>query len=478
VSTTVRLECPETFYDNFERKGGQTWTTHYCPGCGHGIVHKYIAEAVADFGMQDRARFVSPVGCSVFAYYYFDMGNVQSAHGRCPAVATALKRAHPGALVLGYQGDGDLSAIGGNEILQAANRGENLTIFFVNNGIYGMTGGQLSPTTLLGMKTTTSPEGRRQQNEGLPVRVCELLASLDAPYYLERVAVGDSRHNNKARRAIRKAIKNQMDNKGFSMVEILSPCPTSWKLKPVDAVEWMMDKMVKTFPLGVYRDGHELDLGYPRTRAEVALDAIPGLLDIPEGGSQSTLAGEAAAIEETRIKVAGFGGQGVILLGKLLAQAGMLAGRQVSWIPSYGPEMRGGTANCSVTLSDDEIGSPLMEHPTHLVAMNGPSMEKFVDDVMPGGVVFYNASMVDEGPTRTDIEKIAVPIAEITERLGLPKVGNMVMLGAMLGHGCGITSEAVIAALPGVIKAREGMLDANLKAIGAGIEVVSLPQRS
>jgi len=453
VSTTVRLECPETIYDNFERKGGQTWTTHYCPGCGHGIVHKYIAEAVADFGMQDQAMFVSPVGCSVFAYYYFDMGNVQSAHGRCPAVATALKRAHPGALVLGYQGDGDLSAIGGNEIMQAANRGENLTIFFVNNGIYGMTGGQLSPTTLLGMKTTTSPEGRRQQNEG-------------------------SRHNNKARKAIRKAIKNQMDNKGFSLVEILSPCPTSWKLKPVDAVEWMMDKMVETFTLGVYRDGHELDLGHPRTRAEVALDAIPGLLDIPEGGSSATIEGEDAAIEETRIKVAGFGGQGVILLGKLLAQAGMLAGRQVSWIPSYGPEMRGGTANCSITLSDDEIGSPLMEHPTHLVAMNGPSLEKFIDKLVPGGVVFYNASLVETEPTRTDIEKIAVPLAEITERLGMPKVGNMVMLGAMLGHGCGISREAVIAALPGLGKSKQGLLDANLRAIGAGMEVVGLPAGS
>jgi len=181
MPVTVSHSCPSTFYDEFERKGAQTWTTHYCPGCGHGNLHKYIAEAIDDFGIQDKTVFVSPVGCSVFGYYYFDVGNVQVAHGRSPAAATGLKRADPDSIVLGYQGDGDLAAIGGNEILHAANRGENITVFFVNNAIYGMTGGQMAPTSLMGMETTTSPQGR-STSEGFPVRVCELLSTLHAPY--------------------------------------------------------------------------------------------------------------------------------------------------------------------------------------------------------------------------------------------------------------------------------------------------------
>jgi 2-oxoisovalerate ferredoxin oxidoreductase beta subunit len=468
MSTRALFSCPETFFETFERKGAQPWTTHYCPGCGHGVIHKYVAEAVADFGVQDRTIFVSSVGCSVFAYYYLDVGNVQVAHGRCPAAATALKRAHPDALVLGYQGDGDLAAIGGNEILHAANRGENLTIFFVNNAIYGMTGGQMAPTSLVGMKTTTSPEGRQPRNEGFPLRVCELLATLVAPVYLERVAVGEPRHNHRARRAIRKAVQNQIENRGFSLVEILSPCPTGWKMTPLDAAGWALSEMTKTFPLGVFRDGHELDLGHPRHRATPPLERIPELLDIAGGAPALAGPGDDRPIEETRIKVAGFGGQGVIFLGKALAHAGMLARRQVCWIPSYGPEMRGGTANCSVTISDDDIGSPLVQDPTHLVAMNGPSLERFAGDVTPGGVVFYNASMIEAGPDRRDITRVAVPVNEIADRLGQPKTGNMVMLGAMLRHGCGVSKEAALAALPAVVD-RE-LVEANRRAIEAGME--------
>ncbi len=173
----ARFHKPAALLRRLRAQGRRpTWTTHYCPGCGHGIVHKLVAEAIDDLGMQDRTILVSPVGCSVFAYYYFDVGNIQVAHGRCPAVATAIKRARPDSIVIGYQGDGDLAAIGGNEILHAANRGENITVFFVNNAIYGMTGGQMAPTSLLGMKTTTTPDGRRAQNEGFPIQVCELLS--------------------------------------------------------------------------------------------------------------------------------------------------------------------------------------------------------------------------------------------------------------------------------------------------------------
>ncbi|HEU5453076.1 MAG TPA: thiamine pyrophosphate-dependent enzyme, partial [Terriglobales bacterium] len=223
------------FYDQYERKSELKHQTHYCPGCGHGVAHKLIAEAIDDLGLRDHTVFVSPVGCSVFAYYYFHTGNVQVAHGRCPAAATAIKRALPDKMVIGYQGDGDLAAIGTAEIVHAANRGENITIFFVNNAIYGMTGGQMAPTTLVSQPSTTSPWGRRPNNEGYPLHVSELLATLEAPVYIERVALSDNKNVMKARRAVRKALENQRDGLGFSLVEILSPCPTIWKQDPVEA---------------------------------------------------------------------------------------------------------------------------------------------------------------------------------------------------------------------------------------------------
>ena len=193
----------DAFYDRFERKGDLQHQTHYCPGCGHGVAHKLIAETIEDLGLKDNTIFVSPVGCSVFAYYYFDVGNVQVAHGRAPAAATAIKRTHPGKIVISYQGDGDLAAIGTAEIVHAANRGENITVFFVNNAIYGMTGGQMAPTTLVGQKSTTSPWGRRPTNEGYPLHMSELLSTLEAPVYVERVALCDNKNIMKARRAVR-----------------------------------------------------------------------------------------------------------------------------------------------------------------------------------------------------------------------------------------------------------------------------------
>jgi 2-oxoisovalerate ferredoxin oxidoreductase beta subunit len=219
----VTHEKSPLFYDHFERKGELQQQTHYCQGCGHGVAHKLIAEALSDLGLQDRAILVSPVGCSVFAYYYFDIGNVQVAHGRAPAAATALKRAHPEAIVMSYQGDGDLAAIGTAEIVHAANRGENICVFFVNNSVYGMTGGQMAPTTLVGQVTTTSPWGRRPANEGLPLHVCELLASLETPTYIERVALSDMKNIMKAKKAVKKALEIQKNGGGFSLVESSRP---------------------------------------------------------------------------------------------------------------------------------------------------------------------------------------------------------------------------------------------------------------
>jgi 2-oxoisovalerate ferredoxin oxidoreductase beta subunit len=329
----------------------------------------------------------------------------------------------------------------------------------------------MAPTTLVKMKTTTSPLGRNPQNEGFPIHVCEMLSTLQAPYYLERVALGNPKHNNKTRRAVRKAIQSQLDNKGFSLVEILSPCPTGWKISPVDATDFVLETMTKIFPLGVFKDGHEFDLGHPRHRDDPALDEIPALIDISGEESKLVLPDHGSKIEEQRYKIAGFGGQGVLLLGLMLSQAGMLARRQVSWYPAYGPEMRGGTANCSVTIADHEIGSPLIQHPSTLVAMNGPSLDKFGGDVEPGGTIFYNSSLIDEPPKRTDITIIPVPVNEIADRLGNPRVANMVMLGAMLANGCCVSKEAAIAAMPTVVKSQPQMIELNKKAIEAGMEI-------
>src|SRR5579863_10029106 len=223
----------KAFYESFERKNELQHQTHYCPGCGHGVVHKMLARAIDELGIQDRTILISPVGCSVFVYYYFDTGNVQAAHGRAPAVATAVKRSRPESIVIGYQGDGDLSAIGSAEILHAANRGENITVIFVNNAIYSMTGGQAAPTTLLGMKSTTTPNGRSAATEGYPLHVSELLATLTAPVYIERVGLGDNKQIARADRSIRRALENQVLGLGFSMIEVLSPCPTIWKMSAV-----------------------------------------------------------------------------------------------------------------------------------------------------------------------------------------------------------------------------------------------------
>src|ERR1700757_1177030 len=245
---------PKVFYTTYERKEELQHQTHYCPGCGHGIVHKMLAAAIDQLDIQNQTVLISPVGCSVFAYNYFDVGNIQAAHGRAPAVATAAKRSHPHSIVISYQGDGDLSAIGSAEILHAANRGENITVIFVNNAIYSMTGGQAAPTTLIGQKSTTTPNGRNPATEGYPLRVSELLATLEAPVYIARVGLGDNKQIAQADRVIRRAVENQVRGLGFSLVEVLSPCPTIWKMTPVDAQRWVRDVVQKTFPVSVFRD--------------------------------------------------------------------------------------------------------------------------------------------------------------------------------------------------------------------------------
>jgi 2-oxoglutarate/2-oxoacid ferredoxin oxidoreductase subunit beta len=228
--------------------------THYCPGCGHGIVHRLVAEALEHHDLHERSVCVAPVGCAVLAYNYINVDMTEAAHGRAPAVATGVKRARPDLFVFTYQGDGDLAAIGTAEIVHAANRGENITVIFVNNAVYGMTGGQMAPTTLLGQKTSTTPVGRSMANDGAPLRVCEMLSVLDGPSYIARVTVNKPAAVRKAKDAIITACARQIAGKGFSLVEVLSPCPTYWRMKPAEAMAAIDDWMVKAFPLGVFKD--------------------------------------------------------------------------------------------------------------------------------------------------------------------------------------------------------------------------------
>ena len=464
------------FYDNYDRKAELQHQTHYCPGCGHGVAHKLIAETIADLGLQDRAIFVSPVGCSVFAYYYFDTGNIQAAHGRAPAVATAAKRSNPNSIVISYQGDGDLAAIGTAEIIHAANRGENICVFFINNAIYGMTGGQMAPTTLVSQVSTTSPWGRRPNNEGFPLHIAELLATLEAPVYIERVALSDNKNVMKARRAVRKAIELQKAGAGFSLVEILSPCPTIWKMDPVVARKWVGETLMKTFPLGVFRD-RKLEM--PETKQP------------PQRSVAEVLEIEAAAVAATpsqhptrdlTIKIAGFGGQGVLLLGQMIAEMGVRESMEVSWLPSYGPEMRSGSAHCHVCLSHERIGSPLISHPEVLIAMNELSLRKFAASVAPGGVIFYNRDTLHKDFAADQARIVCLPASEIADQIGSAKVANVVMLGALLEEtGC-LPFETAMKVIEKTVK-NPKLLELDRLALAAGrdfedkeMHVGSIPQ--
>lgn len=474
VNNTV-LQKSKSFYNAYERKqGGDPISTHYCPGCSHGIIHKLIAEALDDYGVQDKGIFVSPVGCSVFAYYYFDTGNIQAAHGRAPAVATGYKRANSESIVISYQGDGDLAAIGANEIIQAANRGEAMTVIFVNNAIYGMTGGQMAPTTLIGQRTTTTPLGRNSDNEGFPLRMSEIISTLEAPVFVTRTKLTDSKSINTTRNAIRKAIKAQIDGKGFSFVEILSACPTGWKKTPVESKKWIEEAMVPYFVPGVYKD--VIDQRDSKFHQNIVVDYADyhKLLDI----TTASLADQEGVLTTPEVqemleevKIAGFGGQGVLSLGYVLSNIAMGHDYNVSWLPSYGPEMRGGTANCSVKISNRRIGAPVVANPTTLIAMNKPSMTKFESDVALGGLIIYDDSLIDTPPVRKDVDLYAVPATDIADKIGSTKAANMVMLGAYAALRGFLSEDYIQWAIPNIIK-NKALKEINLKAFLAGMEAV------
>jgi 2-oxoisovalerate ferredoxin oxidoreductase beta subunit len=444
------------FYETFERKDGSR-ATHFCPGCGHGIIHKLIAEAMADLGIQDRTVFISPVGCAAFCYYYFDCGNIAGPHGRASAVATGAARAHPDSVVIAYQGDGDLGAIGFNNAFQAANRGEHFACFFVNNSIYAMTGGQMAPTTMIGQKTVTSPYGRDPASSGYPLKVCEVFDQLQAPVLIERVSVADTKRIMQARKAIRRALEIQRDGKGYAFVEILSPCPTNWKMDALGSAEFVTNEMENVFPLRCFRDR---SAEAPPRAVEIPQTTVDKLFS--EGGAGGATVDDPSH-KERSYRFSGFGGQGVLSLGLVVAEAAGRAGRHVSWFPSYGPEQRGGSASCAVVTSGLEIGSPSVDRPEVLVAMNRPALERFAGTVAPGGTIVHEASVSIDRQV-TGVRVVAFPAAEVAQGAGVSKAANTAFLGAMMQMGLiDIPEESVLEALDSSFSSKPSLVEKNRK---------------
>ncbi|MBN2322724.1 MAG: 2-oxoacid:acceptor oxidoreductase family protein [Spirochaetes bacterium] len=468
MEAKVKHVKPAVFYEEFFRKGTGQRNTHYCPGCGHGTAHKLVAEAVTDLGVQDRVVFCSSVGCSVFAYYYFDCCNIQCAHGRAPAVATGIRRVLRDAIIISYQGDGDLAAIGTGAIVHAANRGENITVFFVNNAIYGMTGGQMAPTTLVGQSTKTTPMKRSVESEGYPIGMAELLSSLKAPVFIERVSLGDIKRIFKARRVIRKAIENQVAGRGFSFVEILSPCPVNWKMGADNARRWLLENMEPVFPVQNFRDrADDSRPGRGNKVKEVSDEEYYDLFHIEEESSSCVMQTKHTVGTQS-VKIAGFGGQGVLSAGVILAKAALYKGLNSTWLPSYGPEMRGGTANVGVIISSSKIGAPVVDRPDMLIAMNGPSLDAFEESVVKGGLIFVNKSLIKRKVAREDVRTVYVPATDIAKELGLVAAANVVILSIYALCSNVIDIDTLRKIIPEAIKKRN-LISINLKAVEAGV---------
>jgi 2-oxoisovalerate ferredoxin oxidoreductase beta subunit len=461
----VKYAKPKVFYNEFTRRGPGEKNTTYCPGCGHGNAHKLIAEVIGELDIQDRVIFCSPVGCSVFAYYYFDTGNIQCSHGRAPAVATGVARTRENSIVISYQGDGDLAGIGMGAIMHAANRGEHMAVFFINNAIYGMTGGQMAPTTLIGQKTLTSPDGRMASREGYPLTMCEIIDKLQAPVYIERVSLGDAARVLRAKRAVKQALVNQVDRKGFSFVEILSPCPINWKMTPAEARKWLMEKLEPMFPVKNFRNLEDATAKKETVRFSPddelhALFSIEKNLDIKVKNKQ---------IDDQYVKIAGFGGQGVMSAGVLLANCAIAEGFNSTWLPSYGPEMRGGTANAGVIISNEQIGSPVVDHANTLIAMNGPSLDSFENTVVPSGTIIVNSSLIETKVKRTDVKVLYVPVTDIAKRVGLTAAATVVALTIYAKASGAVEVDTIKQVIPLSIK-KKAFIDVNLAAVAAAVE--------
>ena len=468
------------FYSTFERhahgEGVNAHSTTYCPGCGHGLAHKYLAEAIDDLGAQDRTVLVSPVGCSVFMYYYFDVGNSQAAHGRAPAVAIGHKTANPESIVIAYQGDGDLASIGLAEIISTAQLGIPITVIFINNSVYGMTGGQMAPTTLMGQRTTTTLEGRAPRT-GQPLRMAELIAGLDGPVYVERVALYDNRRRTHAKRAIKKALELQVTGAGFAFIEVLSECPVHLGLEPEAAEDWVRDKMVPVFPLGVKKaitDGPAFPaipsptydpattlaaLGAKSEREARFADGFPAHLDP----------------EDVGFKLAGSGGDGAQTAAMVIARCAINEGYDSTLIPSYGPESRGGTSYADVHVARHEVLSPAAPRPHVLVAFNAPSLMKFGPSVRAGGTIIYDNSVISAlpGDLATGVRTVGVPFAGAAKDLGAPLVKNVVALGALQVTTKVFPEETFLTSIRAALQAKCALVALNEEAFKLGAKLAA-----
>jgi 2-oxoisovalerate ferredoxin oxidoreductase beta subunit len=459
-------------YSEFPRKGGSAPTaTHYCPGCGHGILHKLIGEAMADLGIQDRCVVMNPVGCSVFAYYYLDCGHLQAAHGRAPAIATGLSRAEDDAILVSYQGDGDLASIGLNETIQAANRGEKIAVFFINNTVYGMTGGQMAPTTLVGEVTVTTPSGRDPRDMGYPIHMCELLDTLKAPVFIERASLSDSKHIRKARHAIRKALEIQKNKMGYTFVELLSPCPTILRKDAKEIEKFLNEEMEKEFPLNRFRDRSAEVEPISRPKSDFSKESLDNIFGYKEGVCIETF--NQPEFKPRSVKIAGFGGQGVLSMGLALAQAAFGSGMSVTYYPDYGPEQRGGTSNCSIVISGQPVASPVVDHPDVLVAFNRPSMDKFAGQVKKGGIILYESMAGDFKPPE-GVRAISIPATSISISKGTEQAINTAMFGGLMEVGdLGLPREAYQKAFETTFAKKPKLIPLNLEILRLGAEAAA-----
>ncbi|WP_455240732.1 2-oxoacid:acceptor oxidoreductase family protein [Methanothermobacter tenebrarum] len=458
------IKKPKCIHDVFERKGGSAPTaTHYCPGCGHGILHKLIGEAIDELGIQERTVLISPVGCAVFAYYYFDCGNVQVAHGRAPAVGTGISRAEDDAIIILYQGDGDLASIGLNETIQAANRGEKMAVFFVNNTVYGMTGGQMAPTTLVGEPTITCPEGRDPRFAGYPLHMCELLNNLEAPVFIERVSLADIKHIRRAKRAVKRALEIQRDGKGYAFVEVLSPCPTNLRQDAEGAQRFINEEMEKEFPVKNFRDKADEVEPLKRDNSDFSKESLDRIFQVEESLPEPK---DDPEFGEIKVKIAGFGGQGVLSMGLVLAQAACAESKHVSWYPAYGPEQRGGTSSCAVVISGNVIGSPVVDEPDILIAFNQPSLEEFAHTVPEDGYILYDSTTI-KYKGKGNI--IGVPAFKIAKSEGAERAANTVMLGVLMELGLTkLSKKSFEDALKFIFSGKKKIIDINLKLLNIG----------
>ena len=448
------------FYRQFERhadgKGVNAHSTTYCPGCGHGLAQKYLAEAIDELEVQDRTVLVSPVGCSVFSFYYFDVGNSQAPHGRAPAVALGHKTANPDSIVIAYQGDGDLASIGLAEIVSIAQIGIPITFIFINNAIYGMTGGQMAPTTLIGQRTTTTPKGRTLF-AGQPMKMAELISGLDGPVYVERVALYDNRRRTHAKRSIKKALELQVAGTGLAFIEVLSECPVHLGLEPEAAEDWVRENMEPIFPLGVKKD----------TTDRVVFPVIP----TPKFDPDETLISLGATTErpprfakgfpahidtqDISFKFAGSGGDGAQTAAMILTRSTRstkATTRRTS--RATDPSLAVARPMPTYMWPSKEVMSPAAPRPHVLVAFNAPSLAKFGPTVQPGGMVIYDSSVISARPEglATGVRLVAVPFIGVANDLGEALVKNVVALGALQGATRVFPEETFLTALRATLR--------------------------